>query len=387
MKPKIAIIHDWLVTFAGAEKVLEQILLCFPDADIFALVDFLPQVDRKFLENKNISVSFIQDLPFAKSRYRTYLPLMPYAIEQFDLSGYDLILSSSHAVSKGVLTGPDQLHISYVHSPLRYAWDLQHQYLKEAGLTKGVKSVMARWMLHKMRLWDSRTANGIDHILANSLYISRRINKAYRRESTVIYPPVDISSFTIAGKKEDFYLAVSRMVPYKKMPLIIQAFSLMPDKKLVMIGDGPEFEKCRLLTKGNIKLIGWQPKDKLIGYMQRAKALVFAAEEDFGITPLEAQACGTPVIAYGKGGALETVKDLSFKDPTGIFFFEQTPEAISEAVFKFEAHLNVYKSEACRINALSFSPQVFRERFNNYVFEKWHTFQEHRRKTLSDNYN
>lgn len=202
------------------------------------------------------------------------------------------------------------VHISYVHSPIRYAWDLQHQYLKESGLIKGVKGKIAKAILHYMRMWDVRTANGVDFFIANSEFIAKRIKKCYRREAAVIYPPVDVEAFKMREEKEDFYLTASRMVPYKKMDLIVEAFSRMPDKKLVVIGDGPDFGKIKSKATNNITLLGYQPFGVLKDYMQKAKAFVFAAEEDFGITPVEAQACGTPVIAFGKGGALETVKGL-----------------------------------------------------------------------------
>ena len=228
---RVAIVHDWLTVYAGAERVLEQMLVCFPEADLFSLVDFLPVEQRRFIQNKPIAISFIQKLPKAKSKYRNYLPLMPLAIEQFDLSSYDVIISSSHAVAKGVLVGPDQLHISYVHSPIRYAWDLQHQYLRESNLDHGMKGWLARWLLHKVRLWDVRTANGVDRYIANSHFISRRIDKIYRRDAAVIYPPVDVEAFSFLEEKSDFYLTASRMVPYKKMPMIVEAFSAMPDKK------------------------------------------------------------------------------------------------------------------------------------------------------------
>jgi glycosyltransferase involved in cell wall biosynthesis len=242
---RVAIIHDWLVTYAGAERILEQIIKIFPDADLFSLVDFIPSDKREFLGNKIVNTSFIQKLPFAEKKYRHYLPLMPLAIEQFDLSDFDLIISCSHAIAKGVLTGPDQLHISCVCSPIRYAWDLQHQYLKESGLDKGLKGWLAKVILHKIRLWDYRTSNGVDYFIAISEFISRRIWKIYRREAKVIYPPVYVNDFLFSDNKEDFYLTASRMVPYKKIDLIIKAFAEMPDKKLVVIGDGPDFKKIQ----------------------------------------------------------------------------------------------------------------------------------------------
>ncbi|MBY0428374.1 MAG: glycosyltransferase, partial [Alphaproteobacteria bacterium] len=222
---RVAIIHDWLVTKAGAEAVLEQLLLIYPGADVYTLVNFLNDEQGKLLNGSRCFTSFIQKLPFARKKYRAYLPLMPLAVEQFDLSEYDLIISSSHAVAKGVITGPDQMHISYVHSPIRYAWDLQHIYLREANLTKGIKSVLARVILHYIRLWDYRTVHGVNHFIANSKFIARRIQKCYARQAEVIYPPVSLGEFIIGDKpKEDFYLTVSRFVPYKKIPLIVEAF-------------------------------------------------------------------------------------------------------------------------------------------------------------------
>ena len=242
---KIAIVHDWLKTYAGAERVLEQMLKCFPSADLFAPIDFLKGRERDFLDGRPVHTSFAQRLPLIRRAHRLYLPAMAFAVEQFDLSGYDLVISSSHSVAKGVLTGPDQFHVSYVHSPMRYAWDLQHQYLRETGLDRGLRGLAARWMLHKMRLWDCRTANGVDLYLANSAYIARRIKKVYGRESTVVYPPVDADFFQPCEAKEDFYLTASRLVPYKKVDAVVAAFGLMPDRRLVVIGDGPERRRIR----------------------------------------------------------------------------------------------------------------------------------------------
>ncbi len=373
---KVALVHDWLVTYAGAERVLEQILLCYPEAELFSVVDFLPPGKRDFIQNRPVSTSFVQRLPFARSKYRSYLPLMPLAVEQFDLSGYDIVISSSHAVAKGVLTGPDQLHISYVHSPMRYAWDLQHQYLRESGLNSGVKGWLAKGLLHKMRLWDARTANGVDYFIANSKFIRRRIWKTYHREAAVIYPPVEISKFSLCENKEDFYLAASRMVPYKKMDLIAEAFAAMPERRLIIVGDGPEMQKVKAKTGANVTILGYQPDDVLHDYMRRAKAFVFAAEEDFGIVPLEAQACGTPVVAYAKGGALETIRGLDDKQPTGVFFKEQSLSAIKAAVCSFEQSAARILPVTCRENALRFAPERFRAEFKACVEAEMDRFQK-----------
>ena len=374
---KIAIVHEWLTVYAGSERVLEQMLHCYPNADLFSIVDFLPADKRGFIQNKSVSTSFIQHLPFARSNYRQYLSLMPLAVEQFDLSGYDLIISSSHAVAKGVLTGPDQLHLCMCYSPIRYAWDLQHQYLRESGLVSGMKGWLAKLILHKIRIWDARTANGVDGFMSISAFIARRIWKVYRRDSRVIYPPVDIHAFDLIEKKENFYLTASRMVPYKKIDLIVEAFSRMPSKRLIVIGDGPDFDKIKEKAGANVELLGYQPFEILCDHMQRARAFVFAAEEDFGIAPLEAQACGTPVIAFGKGGALETIRGLEDEQPTGVFFGEQTLSSIQSAVDQFEKESGRITASACRQNAMRFSPDRFRLEFIAYVDECWTKFKVH----------
>ena len=284
------------------------------------------------------------------------------------------MLSSSHAVAKGVITGPDQLHICMCYSPIRYAWDMQFQYLKESGLTKGIKSIFARYFLHKIRIWDFRTSNGVDCFISISKFISRRIHKVYRRNSIVIYPPVDVESFKCTGKHDDFYLTASRMVPYKKIDLIIEAFNKMPDKKLVVIGDGPDFNKIKSKANGNIKIMGYQAYEVLCDHMQRSKAFVFAAEEDFGIVPIEAQACGTPVIAYGKGGALETIIGPDKNNPSGVFFYEQNIESIIKAVQELDKNISNFTEENCRNNAMRFSAARFRDEFKNYVDSEYLKF-------------
>jgi glycosyltransferase involved in cell wall biosynthesis len=372
---RISIVHDWLTTYAGAERVLEQILLCFPDADLFSLVDFLPPEQRGFIQNKRITTSFIQRLPLARTKYRSYLPLMPLAVEQFDLSGYDLVISSSHAVAKGVITGPDQLHICMCYSPIRYAWDLQHQYLGMCGWDKGLKGLLARYMLHRIRMWDQRTANSVDQFIAISEFIARRIYKVYRRDSTVVYPPVDVESFPLCQNKEDFYLTASRLVPYKRVDLIVEAFSRIPEKKLVVIGEGPEFSRIKTAAGDNVEFLGYQPGEVLRDYMQRARAFIFAAEEDFGIAPLEAQACGTPVIAFGKGGALETIHGLDANIPTGVFFYRQGVADLTAAVEQFDENQGKILPKQCRQNALRFDAGRFRKEFTDLVEGHFETFK------------
>ena len=370
-----AVVADWLVTYAGAERVLCEMLKTVPHADLYAVIDFIDETTRKkHFQGKLAQTTFIQHLPFAQKKYRNYLPFMPYAIEQLDVSKYDVVISSSHAVAKGILTGPDQLHISYVHSPIRYAWDLQHQYLNELNLNKGIKSLIIRWLLHKIRMWDYRTSNGVDHFVANSKFIARRIKKVYGRDADVIYPPVNTDMFQPKDNKDDYYVTASRMVPYKKIDLIVESFSHMKDKKLVVIGDGPDMEKIKAKASSNIEILGYQNNDVMQEYMRNAKAFVFAAEEDFGITPVEAQACGTPIIAFGKGGALETVVGKNAENPTGVFFEEQKIESVVTAVNSFEREQHIYTPENCRLNALKFSTDRFNQEFSKYIEDKWNLF-------------
>ena len=368
---KVAFVHDWLVDKGGAENALTAMLELWPDAPVYTLVYDRHGPCQAFLDGHQVNTSFLQKLPQATRQYRSFLPLMPLAIEQFDLSAYDIIISNSYAVAKGVLTGPDHLHISYCCSPIRYAWDLQHQYLREARLDRGAKSMLARLLLHYIRLWDTRTANGVDEFIAISKFIERRVWKTYRREAAIIYPPVDVNKFELHEQKENFYLTASRMVPYKRMDLIVEAFSRMPDKRLVVIGDGPDFKKIQARAKSNVELLGYQSFDILKNHMQRAKAFIFAAEEDFGIVPVEAQACGTPVIAYGKGGALETVIDRK----TGLFFQEQSVESLQDAVRRFEKGSYHFEPLLLRHNAEQFSKERFQQEFQEFVEEAWKAHQ------------
>ncbi len=375
-KLKVAIIHEWFVDYSGSERVVEQMLNVFPQADLFAQVEFLPDNLKWFIKNKPVKTSFIQKLPMAKTKYRNYLPLMPFAVEQFDMTEYDLIISSNHAVAKGVITSPEQLHICMCYSPVRYAWDLTHQYLRESGLDKGFKGWIAKYILHKLRIWDYRTANGVDEFIAISNFISKRIKKVYGRNSTIIYPPVDINSFELNENHEDYYLTVSRMVPYKKIDMIVEAFTRMPEKTLIVIGDGPDNKKIKKIVTPNIKLMGFQENDVVRNYMQRAKAFIFAAVEDFGIVPVEAQACGTPVIAYGKGGSLETVIDRE----TGLLFKEQTPESLIDAVHEFERNYGDYNIKNIRKNSEKFSNNRFRtelKEFMNCVISEHYSKDSH----------
>jgi glycosyltransferase involved in cell wall biosynthesis len=366
---KVAIVHEWLDTYAGSERVLEQLLLAWPEADLFVVCDFLAEEERGFLGGRVPRTSFIQRLPFARKHFRKYLSLMPVAVEQFDLSGYDLVLSSSHAVAKGVLTGPGQLHVSYIHSPMRYAWDLQHQYLRESGLDRGIKGALTRMMLHRLRIWDRASSAGVDVLVANSSYIAERIRKVWRRESVVVHPPVAVHRFTLRREKQDYFLVASRMVPYKRIELVTAAFRRMPGRKLVVIGDGPNMQAVRAAAgdAANITFLGRVPQPVLIDRMQGARACLHAAEEDFGIAIVEAQACGTPMIAFGRGGALDIVRAPPANEPTGVFFAEQAPESIVEAVERFDELAGEITPEACRANAMRFGEAVFRDAMRGLV--------------------
>jgi glycosyltransferase involved in cell wall biosynthesis len=368
---RIALVHDWFDRFYGSERVVAEILRCFPAAELFALVDLMPTAERDFLQGKPVATSFIQRLPFARRHFRQYLPLFPLAIEQFDLGAYDLVLSSSHAFAKGVLTGPAQLHIAYVHAPMRYAWEYQHDYLRQSGLARGLKGALARYLLHRLRLWDQRTANLVDRFIANSAYIARRIRKIYRREAAVIHPPVAIERFALSERRQDYYVAVSRFVPYKHTETIVEAFRALPGRRLLVIGDGPGLERTRKRLPANVTLLGHQPFPVLHQHLQAARALVFAADEDFGITPVEAQACGTPVIAYGAGGVLETVRGLDAAEPTGLFFDAQTPDAIAAAIERFEQVAERIAPAACQANAERFAAARFRAAYAGAVAEAW----------------
>ncbi|WP_447553445.1 glycosyltransferase [Vreelandella sp. EE22] len=364
---RVAIVHDWLTTWAGAEKALAELLGCFPQAEIFTTVNFLPTRDIPALRDKVIHTSFIQRLPLARTRYRHYLPLMPLAVEQFDLKGFDLILSSSHAVAKGVIPDPGAVHICYCYSPMRYAWDMQHQYLREIGKARGVMSWLMRWQLHRLRQWDFISAQRVDHFVAISSYIQRRIATCYRRDADVIYPPVDVGKFRHDQPREAFYVTASRMVPYKRIDLVIEAFNRMPDKQLVVIGDGPDYAKLDALAGPNVTLLGYQPDDVLVSHLERARAFLFMAEEDFGILPVEAQAAGAPVIGYGVGGLAET----TLNGASGLWVAEQTSDALIDQVRQFEARRaaepDAFSAAVCRQSAERFSTANFTRSMQSLV--------------------
>lgn len=352
--------------------MLEQMIQVFPESKLYSLIDHVPEDQRDFLNGKPVETSFIQKLPFSERAYRYYLPFAPLAIEQFDLSAHDVVVSSNYAVAKGVLTRPDQLHISYVHSPIRYAWDLYHEYLTEGGVGRTVRNFFARPILHYMRLYDVCTAPRVDVFVANSHHVARRIWKTYRRNAYVIYPPVNVNRFTLTPTKEDYFLTVSRLVSYKKVDLIVRAFNEMPEKELVVIGDGPQADKIERLAGPNVTMLGYQPDEAVTHYMENARGFVFAAEEDFGIVPVEAQACGTPVIAYGRGGARETV----VPEETGLFFDEQSVEPLKCAIREFEDLRPQLDPQAIRSHAEQFSVSSFRESFARLVRTAYADFVE-----------
>ncbi|PSR13767.1 glycosyl transferase [filamentous cyanobacterium CCP3] len=365
-------VHEWLVSRAGSEKVVEQLLRVCPQADVFSLVEFLkPEAVSLIPPGTRVQTSFIQTLPWARRHFRQYLPLMPLAIEQFDLSAYDLVISSNHAVAKGVLTRPHQLHVSYVHTPIRYAWDLQQQYLQQAGLTSGAKSALTRLILHYLRLWDLAAAHRVDCFVANSHYVARRIWKTYRRPATVIYPPVAIDRFRWQQPREDFYLTVSRCVPYKRVDLTVEAFNRL-GLPLVVIGDGPALAALQKTAKSTITFLRNPPDAVVSDYMERCRGFVFPAEEDFGITVVEAQAAGAPVIAYGKGGCAETV----IEGKTGVLFKQQTVDHLVQAVQYFDGHRHQFEAETIRNQAEIFSEARFQQEIAAYLLHKWLKFEQ-----------
>lgn len=355
---KIAIIHYWFIAQRGGEKVVEELCDLYPDADIYSLV-----VDRDALPPRvamrNIFTSFIDKLPFAKRWYKHYLPLMPLALEQFDLRGYDLIVSSESGPAKGVLTSPDTLHICYCHTPMRYVWDMYRDYMSNSGRLK--RFFMAP-LLHYLRLWDRLSADRVDHFVANSANVARRIAKHYRREADIVYPPVAVDDFFISEEHDDYYLMVGQLVGYKRADLAVKTFT-RTGRRLVVIGEGEQMRMLRETAGKNVEFLGRQPFGVLRDHYARCQALVFPGEEDFGIVPLEAMASGRPVIAFGKGGALETVVD----GRTGVFFHEQTEDALLDAVERFEGMKNEFVPAEIRAHACQFGPERFRSELSKII--------------------
>jgi glycosyltransferase involved in cell wall biosynthesis len=372
-----ALVHEWLTPRAtgGSELVVREILECI-DADLYALIDFESTNPDSYLYQRQIGTTFLQHLPGAKNGVQKYLPLMPIAIEQLDLRHYDIILSSSHAVAKGVLASPQQLHLCYCHTPMRYAWDLTFDYLHNSRVGRGLPGVFTRYLLHRLRQWDVLSANRVDYFIANSQFTARRIWRCYRREAEVVYPPVNIDRFSCRADKEDFYLTVCRLVSYKQVAPIVEAFN-QNGRKLVIIGTGTELSRLQQIAKSNVTILGYQSNDVVRDYLARAKAFVYAACEDFGIVLVEAQACGTPVIAYGVGGAAETVLDIRTQPDcgTGILFSQQTSAAIVAAIVTFETYERQFQAEGIRAHAEGFATSVFRSRYLSLVDRYYHLWQ------------
>ena len=366
---KYALVHEWLTPKAtGGSELVVQDILSFVDADLYALIDFESRNPDSYLYGRSIGHTFLQHFPRAEFGVQKYLPLMPLAIEQLDLRDYDVILSSSHAVAKGVLTRANQVHICYCHAPMRYAWDLTFDYLGHGNAGKGVKGVLTRILLHQLRQWDVLSANRVDHFIANSQTTADRIWRCYRREAEVIYPPVAIDRFPFVAQKQDYYLVVSRLVGYKQVGLIVDAFNQL-ELPLVVIGEGGDRLALERMAKKNIQFLGWRSDEDVATYMSQARAFVYAAYEDFGIAPVEAQACGTPVIAYGKGGTSETVKDVrTWADRgTGILFETQQVGDIVAAVQAFEAVAAQINPETIASHAQQFSAETFKLRYGQAI--------------------
>ena len=369
--PPTCVVHEWLTDWGGSEDVVRAMLAVLGPVDVFATIDFLSPADRARLGAGRIHTTFLQSAPWARTRFWNYLPVTPLAVETHDLRRAKIVVSSSHAFAKGALTSAEQLHVSYVHSPMRYAWDLHHEYLADYGLDHGAKGLLARYLFHRLRQWDRQTAHNVDLFLANSHHVRRRIWRAYRRPARVLYPPVATDRFQFdGGPRQDHYVTVSRLVSYKRIDLMLEAFRAMPQRKLFVIGDGPEAAKLRAMCPPNVTLLGFQPHDVVQQHLAQARAFLFAAHEDFGISPVEAQACGTPVIAYGVGGAAETVRDLRTRErPTGLLFDTQTAQALGEAVAAFDTA--AIDPHACREWAEGFGEARFAREFGEVLQRAW----------------
>ncbi|GIK88465.1 MAG: hypothetical protein BroJett026_39460 [Betaproteobacteria bacterium] len=374
----VALVHDWLDTWAGGENCLEAIAALYPSATIYTLVDVMPAPLRRRLQGHEVRTSFLQRLPGARRRFRSLLPLFPAAVERLDVSGHDLVISTSHAVAKGVRRGPGQLHVCYCFSPIRYAWDLREQYLAQTGLDRGLRGWLAHRVLDRIADWDRRSSARVDDFVAISQHIRERIARCYGREASVIHPPVTLPAFDARPRMRRHYVTVSRLVPYKRIDAIAAAFARLPGRELVIVGEGPERSRIAAAAGANVRLVGQADDAQRDAWLRDARAFLFAAEEDFGIAPLEAQAAGVPVIAYGRGGVTETVRGLEDEAPTGLFFDAQTPEAIADAVLRFEACEARFDALACRRNAERFAAQRFRDEFAAHVAARFAAFRARR---------
>lgn len=372
--PRIAIVHDWLVVSAGGESVLRDLLVAFPEARVFSLIEKLTETDRADLGLGVVHTSVLQHVPGIAQRYRQFLPVMPLAMRSLDVSDFDIVISVSHAVAKGIRTHDRQLHLCYCLSPMRYAWDLREQYLQESGLNGTARGRVARLLLNRLQRWDAKNSKDVDEFLTLSNYIRERIQRAYQRDAAVIYPPVDTDFFTPSGEaRGEYYITASRFVPYKRIDMIAEAFADLPDRRLVIVGTGPDDAKIRALAGPNVESLGYQSRTALRRLLQGARAFVFAADEDFGIAPVEAQACGIPVIAFGRGGATETVRGLDAAEPTGLLYGEQSAEGLAEAIRTFESASGQgrFSTDACRRNAERFSRERFRREFRRALEAAW----------------
>jgi glycosyltransferase involved in cell wall biosynthesis len=368
-EPSIAFIHDWLTAKGGSEKVLEAALHLYPQAPVYTLVYNANVFANHPIADHKITTSFINNLPRSRTKYRSYLPLMPLAVEQFDLRDHQVLLSSSHAVAHGILPAADQLHINYIYTPARYAWRQYHDYLIAANLNSGIRGAFAKVILHYFRLWDLAASQRVDKFISISQWIAGNVWRAYRRKSKVIYPPVDVDLFQPLHPRKDYYITLSRLVSYKKIAMIVDVFSKL-DYPLVVIGEGPELDKIASIRAPNISILGWQSDEVVREMLGRAKAFVHAAEEDFGIAAVEAQASGCPVIAYGRGGLLETV----IPGKTGIFFAEQNAASLQKVVEEFESGAYAFKTSELRSNADRFRRERFERELGTFVERAWQEF-------------
>jgi glycosyltransferase involved in cell wall biosynthesis len=366
---KIAIVHDWLVTVGGAERIIKILWDLFPDADLYTMV-YDEERMGEYLGKREIKTSFIQKLPFGIKKYQSYLPLMPLAVEQFDLKGYDLVISSSTSVAKGVLTDAKTLHICYCNTPMRYAWDFYHEYLEQNRIT-GLKRFFVAALMSYIRIWDRLSADRVDYFIANSDNVANRIRKHYRRESTVIYPPVDTDLYQQGADVADYFLVVSRLVPYKRIDIVVEAFNRL-GIPLVIVGEGSEYKRLSQMAKKNITFTGRLSDKEVKQYYASCRAFLFPGEEDFGITPLEAMSSGRPVIAFNAGGVKETVID----DVTGIFFNTQDADGVIKAINKYFAMENSFNSKIIRQHALKFSEQRFKSEFLSFIEQKYYEFHK-----------
>lgn len=361
---KIALVHDWLTNMAGSEQVVANFRGVYPEAPIYTTVYNPDKLDDVF-KNADVRTSFLQNNKKAREKHQSFFPFMPMAFESFDLNEYDIVLSSSHSTAKGVITNPAAMHVCYCHSPMRYGWEFYYEYTEEMGK---IKKKLLKYFMNYMRVWDQVSSNRVDYFIANSANVSRRIWKHYRRESVVIHPPVRWNMFNISNEDEPYFLILTRLVKYKRVDLAVKAFNEL-GLPLVIIGDGEEREKLQQMAKSNITFLGRQSDEAIKEYYSKCRAFIFPGEEDFGITPLEAMSSGRPVIAFGKGGALETVVE----NKTGIFFKEQTTESLVEAVKKFET-VNFDKNEI-RQHAYKWDEVFFKQKIEKFVADKYEEFQ------------